>query len=124
MSTAKIRKILITGGRYSTALSRSIEELMEEYKGLPDVESRVAEELGVKPSTVRTYVPYMDGGQHRLMYDFLVRKWQCYEHRQPFIGPVLILTGADNCDVLWTAFGWESSGYPFRSLCDHVEMAV
>ena len=58
MSTAKIRKILITGGRYSTALSRSIEELMEEYKGLPDVESRVAEELGVKPSTVRTYVPY------------------------------------------------------------------
>ena len=58
MSTAKIRKILITGGRYSTALSRSIEELMEEYKGLPDVESRVAEELGIKPSTVRTYVPY------------------------------------------------------------------
>lgn len=58
LSTSKIRKILITGGRYSTNLSRSIGELMEEYKGLPDVESRVAEELGVKPSTVRTYVPY------------------------------------------------------------------
>lgn len=58
LSTSKIRKILITGGRYSTELSRSIEELMEEYEGLPNAEQKIAEELGIKASTVRTYVPY------------------------------------------------------------------
>lgn len=65
LSTSKIRKILITGGRYSTELSRSVALEMEKYSKPPfdklsaaEREKRVAERIGVKPAAVRTYMPY------------------------------------------------------------------
>jgi len=68
LSTSKIRKILITGGRWTTERSRGIGELFEEYtravddggKGLAhDVAvARIAEELGVSIVTVSVNLPY------------------------------------------------------------------
>ncbi len=60
LSTAKIRKILITGGRWTTERSREVAELYERYGSV----SRVAEELGLSPGLVTTYLPYQ-----RTVYD-------------------------------------------------------
>ena len=60
LSTAKIRKILITGGRWTTERSREVAKLYEQYGSV----SRVAEELGLSPGLVTTYLPY-----HRTVYD-------------------------------------------------------
>lgn len=54
LSTAKIRKILITGGCWSTERSREVASL---YKELKDVK-KVAEELDVTPALVTMYLPY------------------------------------------------------------------
>ena len=54
LSTSKIRKILITGGCWSTERSREAAELFAKYKSV----SRVAEELGVSKNLVQTYLPY------------------------------------------------------------------
>ena len=70
LSTAKIRKILITGGCWTTERSREIGELFEEYtravddggKGLAhDVAvARIAEELNVSIVTVSVNLPYQN----------------------------------------------------------------
>ena len=60
LSTAKIRKILITGGLWTTERSREVAELYERYGSV----SRVAEELGLSPGLVTTYLPYQ-----RTVYD-------------------------------------------------------
>lgn len=60
LSTAKIRKILITGGLWTTERSREVAELYEQYGSV----SRVAEELGLSPGLVTTYLPYQ-----RTVYD-------------------------------------------------------
>lgn len=54
LSTTKIRKILISGGVYSTELSRSVAKEWEKYHSV----EKVAEVLGISPSTVWTYLPY------------------------------------------------------------------
>lgn len=54
LSTAKIRKILITGGCWSTERSREVAELYERYKSIP----RVAKELEMTTALVSTYLPY------------------------------------------------------------------
>lgn len=54
LSTAKIRKILITGGCWSTKRSRDVAELYEKYQSI----SRVAAELGVTDALVTMYLPY------------------------------------------------------------------
>ena len=48
------RKILITGGLWSTERSREVAELFEQYGSV----KRVAEELGLSPGLVITYLPY------------------------------------------------------------------
>ena len=60
LSTAKIRKILITGGLWTTERSREVADLYEKYGSV----SRVAEELGVSSGLVATYLPYQ-----RIVYD-------------------------------------------------------
>ena len=60
LSTAKIRKILITGGRWTTERSREVADLYERYGSI----SRVAKELGLSPGLVTTYLPYQ-----RTVYD-------------------------------------------------------
>ena len=60
LSTAKIRKILITGGRWTTERSREVAKLYEQYGSV----SRVAEELGLSAGLVTTYLPY-----RRTVYD-------------------------------------------------------
>lgn len=60
LSTAKIRKILITGGLWTTERSREVAELYERYGSV----CRVAEELGLSPGLVTTYLPYQ-----RTVYD-------------------------------------------------------
>lgn len=55
LSTGKIRKILITGGLYSTETSRSVEEELEDCGG--DIRI-VAQRLNLSPSTVYQYAPY------------------------------------------------------------------
>ncbi len=57
MSTAKIRKILITGGLWSTERSREAARLYEEYGSI----RRVVEELGLSVGAVITYLPYQKG---------------------------------------------------------------
>ena len=54
LSTAKIRKILITGGCWTTERSREVERLYEEYGSV----ARVAKELGLSETLVKTYLPY------------------------------------------------------------------
>jgi hypothetical protein len=60
LSTAKIRKILITGGCWSTKRSRDVAELYEKYHSV----SRVAAELGVTDALVTMYLPY-----EKVVYD-------------------------------------------------------
>lgn len=54
LSTAKIRKILITGGRWTTERSREIAALYEEYGFI----SHVADKLGYSAAFVTMYLPY------------------------------------------------------------------
>ena len=54
LSTAKIRKILITGGRWTTERSREVADLYEKYGSV----ARVAKELGLSETLVKTYLPY------------------------------------------------------------------
>lgn len=54
LSTAKIRKILITGGCWTTERSREVERLFEKYGTI----NRVASELGMSPELVTMYLPY------------------------------------------------------------------
>ena len=60
MSTGKIRKILITGGRWTTRRSR---EVYEAYQRHHDI-GKVAAELGVTTSLVAMYLPY-----EKVVYD-------------------------------------------------------
>ena len=60
LSTAKLRKILITGGCWSTERSREVADLYEKYGSL----SRVAKELGVSVPLVSMYLPY-----EKVVYD-------------------------------------------------------
>ena len=54
LSTAKIRKILITGGCWTTVRSREVADLYEKYGSV----KRVAEELGTSEALVKMYLPY------------------------------------------------------------------
>ena len=54
LSTAKIRKILITGGCWTTERSREVAELYEKYGSV----ARVAKELELSETLVKTYLPY------------------------------------------------------------------
>ena len=60
LSTSKIRKILITGGVLSTATSRIIAKLYENYGSI----SKVADEMKVSSALVTMYLPY-----ERVVYD-------------------------------------------------------
>ena len=60
LSTAKIRKILITGGLWSTERSREVASLYEKYKSV----KRVAEELECSAALVTMYLPY-----EKVVYD-------------------------------------------------------
>lgn len=60
LSSSKIRKILITGGCYTTERSREVAELYEEYGSV----ARVAEELEVSDALVTMYLPY-----EKVVYD-------------------------------------------------------
>ena len=60
LSTAKIRKILITGGLWTTERSREVAELYERFGSV----NRVAEKLGLSIGLVTTYLPY-----RRIVYD-------------------------------------------------------
>ena len=54
LSTAKLRKILITGRCWTTERSREVTELYGKYHSI----SRVASELGVTNALVTMYLPY------------------------------------------------------------------
>ncbi len=60
LSTAKIRKILITGGRWSTERSREIQKKYSELKSAP----LVAESLGLSAALVVMNLPY-----EKVVYD-------------------------------------------------------
>ena len=60
LSTAKIRKILISGGCWTTERSREVAELYEKYGSVRDV----AEELEVSDALVTMYLPY-----EKVVYD-------------------------------------------------------
>lgn len=60
LSTSKIRKILITGGCWTTERSREVAELYDKYKSV----ARVAKELGLSETLVKTYLPY-----NKVVYD-------------------------------------------------------
>jgi hypothetical protein len=60
LSTAKIRKILITGGRWSTERSREIQKKYAELKSIP----LVAERLGLSTALVVMNLPY-----EKVVYD-------------------------------------------------------
>ncbi len=54
LSTAKIRKILITGGLWTTERSREVAELYARYGNI----ERVAEDLRMSTALVTMYLPY------------------------------------------------------------------
>ena len=82
LSTAKIRKILITGGLWTTERSREVEEMYARYGSV----SRVAEELGLSVALVTTYLPY-----RRTVYDLeeksgnarRIDRWRERSRRKP-----------------------------------------
>lgn len=57
LSTAKIRKILITGGCWTTERSREVKELYNKYGNV----SKVAQALNVSEALVKMYLPYEKG---------------------------------------------------------------
>ena len=70
LSTSKIRKILITGGCWSTERSRQIRRLLDTYTKAPSeggeglsvdtAVRRISDELGVSLATVSMNIPYQD----------------------------------------------------------------
>ena len=60
LSTAKIRKILITGGCWSTRRSREVAKLYKKYKSI----KLVAQMLGMSTELVTMYLPY-----NKVVYD-------------------------------------------------------
>ncbi len=54
ITVMKARKLLITGGRYSTSLSRKVQEL--HAQGL--TVAQITEKTGLKRSSVNSYLPY------------------------------------------------------------------
>ena len=54
LSTAKIRKILITGECWTTERSREVADLYEKYHSISDI----ADELGMSTELVTMYLPY------------------------------------------------------------------
>lgn len=70
LSTSKIRKILITGGCWSTERSRQVAELFQSYTkpesegdggmDASDAVKRIANDLGVSTVTVSVNLPYQD----------------------------------------------------------------
>ena len=54
ITSHKVRKLLVTGGYYDTALFREIKERKEQGMGIEEIGA----ELGLKPDTIRTYLPY------------------------------------------------------------------
>lgn len=60
LSTAKIRKILITGGCWTTERSREVADLYAKYGSV----AKVAKELGLSETLVKTYLPY-----NKVVYD-------------------------------------------------------
>jgi len=54
ITTKKVRKLLIMGGCYSTTTTQAIQEKIKEGKTV----EQIAEEIGKKPITVRSYLPY------------------------------------------------------------------
>ena len=54
LSTCKLRKILITGGCWTTERSREVQILFDQYKSI----RKVAEVLGVSDALVTMYLPY------------------------------------------------------------------
>ena len=67
LSTAKLRKILITGDCWSTERSREVARLYKQYAGhmKPEaIRERIAKELRITPSLVSMLLPY-----DRVVYD-------------------------------------------------------
>ena len=73
LSTSKIKKILVTGGCWTTARSRQVQELYEKYtKGdvdtdadgrtltAPEAVTRISKELGISKVSVSVNIPYQD----------------------------------------------------------------
>ena len=60
LSTAKIRKILISGGLWTTERSREVAALFNEFNSV----DKVAARLGVTPELVTMYLPY-----EKVVYD-------------------------------------------------------
>ena len=54
ITSHKVRKLLVTGGYYDTALFRNIKELKDQGMGIEEIGA----ELGLKPGTIRIYLPY------------------------------------------------------------------
>lgn len=50
----KVKKLLITGGCYDTSLFRTIRDMREQGMSVEEI----AEELGIRAVTVRSYLPY------------------------------------------------------------------
>jgi len=92
ISTSKIRKILITGGCWSTERSRQIRRLLDIYTKAPSeggeglsvdtAVRRIADELGVSLATVSMNIPYQD-----VVYndpEFSLPKDAPYRHMEQF----------------------------------------
>ena len=57
ITVMKARKLLITGGLYSTSLSRKVQEL--HAQGL--TVAQITEETGLKRASINSYLPYASG---------------------------------------------------------------
>lgn len=57
ISSAKVKKILITAGAYENETSKRVRELSAAGKSIPEI----AEELGISKSCVNMYLPYKKG---------------------------------------------------------------
>ncbi len=86
LSTSKIKKILITGGRWSTERSREIQELYDQYitEGMDEADAvkQIADELDVSIVTVSTNLPYSDVVYNLEEKSQNARRCQRYKQRQ------------------------------------------
>lgn len=83
LSTAKIRKILITGGCWTTERSREVSQLYERYGSI----SAVAKELEVTDALVTMYLPYGPeprSRRHDVQTGFRPEDYRAASHRSVY----------------------------------------
>lgn len=109
ITPVKARRLLISGGVYSTELSRRIQTLQSEGSSIEEIVAAT----GVKQASVYSYLPYLKGAYNLPEPTLYAEQTRRYRERQRMVKALRDRRGyPDEMEYLWravTAF----EGYPF-----------